>query len=635
MSIDIAATAKKLSAPELEVMAVVRDLGLPLAYANDRWKCPTTGIVIAKDIPGNLAQRQRVLELCENPDERPAVLALCRASKLAWINLFAWTHVVVEQTATGRRATTRPTCQPLVTWPVQDAVIEAIGKCEAAGQSLLIPKSREMGASWICLADAVHDALFRPGASILLISRKEELVEKSGNPDSLFWKVDYLLDHLPTWMQPRRVDVHMQLSFPDLGTSIAGDTTNDDAGRGGRRTKIIVDEAAAIDNLRAIDNASQDSTPCRVFISTPRRGSYFGMMQRSGKIPIVSMLWYNHPEKGRGRTLEPDPVTREKRYTSPWYRAEVAKRVDAQDIAENLDVDDEGSAALIDSRTIDLQISLFGRDPIRLDVRLPGSIRIDRSLPLNEYPLEQLEAIETPRGLWRWWGELADGRPVQGRQYVAGVDVGQGVGRSDSVVSVWDAETMQKVGRWSSNTLMPSDFADWLYQWGAWIGGKGHVPLLVIESNGPGTAVIMRLRKLGYTRMYRHVELDSARPKVSDEYGWHSTRTSKREVLELYRGYLARHEAKNPDRDALEQARAYTAYEEGGVGPIVLAGMTQEQRDQHGDMVIGDMLGVLGCLRIPYLPAPKIEAPWGSMEWRKQQRNKRQRREDGHRDLDD
>jgi hypothetical protein len=605
-----------------------RDLGLPLDYPGDRWKCPTTGIVIAKDIAGNLEQRQHVLTLAENPDERPGILAICKASKLAWINLFAWTHVVVEQTATGRKATTRPTCQPLVTWPVQDAVIESIQKCEAAGQSLLIPKSREMGASWICLADAVHDCLFKPGSSILLVSRKEELVEKQGNPDSLMWKVDYLLDHLPHWMQPRRVDVHLQLTFPDLGTSIAGDTTNDDAGRGGRRTKILIDEAAAVDNLRAIDNATQDSTPCRVFISTPRRGSYFGMMQRSGKIPIVSMLWYNHPEKARGRKLVTDPVTKEKRYTAPWYEAEIAKRVDAQDIAENLDVDDEGSAALIDSRTIDLQASMFGRDPVRLSVRLPESVRLDRSLPLNEYPMDLLEAREEARGLWRWWGALHQGRPVQGRQYVAGVDVGQGVGRSDSVVSVWDAETMEKVGRWSSNTLMPSDFADGLFLWGAWIGGKGGVPLLVIESNGPGTAVIMRLRKLGYTRMYRHVDMDSARPKVSDEYGWHSTRTSKREVLETYRGYLARHEAKNPDREALEQARAYTAYEEGGVGPIILAGMTQEQRDQHGDMVIADMLGVLGCLRIPFLPAPKVEAPFNSIEWRKQQRAKRERDRD-------
>ena len=86
-----------------------RDLGLPLDYPGDRWTCPKTGIVIAKDIAGNLEQRKRILTLANDPDERPGILAICKLSKLAWINLFAWTHVVVEQTATGRKATTRPT----------------------------------------------------------------------------------------------------------------------------------------------------------------------------------------------------------------------------------------------------------------------------------------------------------------------------------------------------------------------------------------------------------------------------------------------------------------------------------------------------------------------------------------------
>ena len=47
----------------------------------------------------------------------------------------------------------------------------------------------DMGASWLTVALTYWHWLFESGSHMLLASRVEDLVDKTGDPDSLFWKV--------------------------------------------------------------------------------------------------------------------------------------------------------------------------------------------------------------------------------------------------------------------------------------------------------------------------------------------------------------------------------------------------------------------------------------------------------------
>jgi phage terminase large subunit len=67
----------------------------------------------------------------------------------------------------------------------------------------LCDKSRDAGVSWLCVGFAVWMWDFHPGAVIGFGSRKEEYVDDSSDPKSLFWKVRAFIDYLPVELRPR------------------------------------------------------------------------------------------------------------------------------------------------------------------------------------------------------------------------------------------------------------------------------------------------------------------------------------------------------------------------------------------------------------------------------------------------
>ena len=567
-----------------------------------------TGARVATEEQANLAQRRRVLEQCDTADGRRRVLAVCARSFPVWCGLWAWTQVYHEHTDAGRVERRGAGRRPLILWPVQAAAIADLETCLPAGRSLLWAKSRDMGATWIALAWTLHRLLFTKGFSALWLTRKANLVDERGNPDSLFERIRFMAAHLPLWMpqivQPRL----MHIEVPATGSVLDGESTDRETGRQSRRDFIGIDEAAAIEQLRAIDAGTSATARCRLFISTSKRGSYFAILRRSGKLHVSTFPWHAHPKMGRGRELIADRDGRSV-ITSPWYRAEVAKMVDPQAVAEELDMDEDAGSGVFDGRVLDAHAAAYGEPPQRGVLRWTGA---EAALPPNQRRGLPAWAPDA-RGLgpWRWFpraGPLTPQRrapdqppvirPNQRHDFVFGVDVSMGLGASDSIIAAYDADTGAKVARFTSNRVTPEQLADELYDAGRWFGGKRGWPLLVIESNGPGQACLLRLRALGYPRLYRHQDRTQTVPMLATTYGWASTLESKRTALEQYRSALGRHELHNGDLESLEQCRAYVYYESGGVGPIALGQLSAEQRKQHGDMVIADMLASLGLRRM-------------------------------------
>ena len=79
-----------------------------------------------------------------------------------------------------------------VLWPAQSDTLEKISQ---ERQSIVL-KARQLGLSWLVLCYALHAMIFRPAATILIFSKRdEEAVE-------LLRRVKGVYERLPSWMQP-------------------------------------------------------------------------------------------------------------------------------------------------------------------------------------------------------------------------------------------------------------------------------------------------------------------------------------------------------------------------------------------------------------------------------------------------
>ncbi len=128
-------------------------------------------------------------------------------------------------------------------------------------------------------AFAVWLWLFYPGSTVGFGSRKEILVDRQGDMQSIFEKIRSIVEHLPAYMKPRgfneRTDSnYMRLLNPENGATIIGEA-GDNIGRGGRTSVYFVDEAAHLDHPERIEAALTATTDVRIDISSPRVGSLF------------------------------------------------------------------------------------------------------------------------------------------------------------------------------------------------------------------------------------------------------------------------------------------------------------------------------------------------------------------------
>lgn len=207
-----------------------------------------------------------------------------------------------------------PARMPFILFERQDELIEFLLAClrgEAAG---LIEKCRDMGATWVCAAFSVWIWLFWPGSAIGWGSRKEQLVDKIGDPDSIFEKMRMIVRALPRefWPIGFKPDDHMTyMKFlnPENGATITGEA-GDNIGRGGRKLIYFKDESAHYERPEKIEAALGDNTRVQIDISSVNgMGNVFhrrresgvdwapGQAARPGVTNVFVMDWRDHPAK--------------------------------------------------------------------------------------------------------------------------------------------------------------------------------------------------------------------------------------------------------------------------------------------------------------------------------------------------
>lgn len=218
-----------------------------------------------------------------------------------------------------------PAVIPFMLYPRQEEFVAWVMERLHTQTPGISDKSRTVGLSWLTIALACTLCLFTPGFAAGFGSRKEEYVDKLGDPKSLFWKARKFMENIPPEFRGiwnvRKHAPHMRIEFPETQAVIAGEA-GDGIGRGDRKTIYVLDESSHLERPLLIDASLADTTDCRIDISTPNgMDNSFARRRHSGKISVFSFPWRDDPRR--------DQI---------WYEKKCAEIDDPVIIAQELDL---------------------------------------------------------------------------------------------------------------------------------------------------------------------------------------------------------------------------------------------------------------------------------------------------------
>ena len=208
-----------------------------------------------------------------------------------------------------------PTTMPFILFPKQEELVQFFMACLDGEADGLIEKARDMGVTWTAGAFSVWLWIFRAGASAGWGSRKEGLVDKLGDPDSIFEKMRVILNNLPKklfWpvgFTPKDHMTYMKIINPENGSTITGEA-GDNIGRGGRKLIYFKDESAHYERPEKIEASLADNTNCQIDISSVNGTANIFYRKRESGVEwkpgggvtntasnIFTMDWSDHPAK--------------------------------------------------------------------------------------------------------------------------------------------------------------------------------------------------------------------------------------------------------------------------------------------------------------------------------------------------
>jgi len=591
---------------------------------------------VPRERTANLRYRRFILEAAkDNPEIQRGCMEMARLDFLWWLNTWVFQFNPRKK---GFEV------GPFISWAFQDtASLSILRDHIEIDEDLLVEKSREMGATWLLLLIFLWCWLFYPNKKFLCMSRSEKAVEDA-DPDSLFWKLDFVLKYLPGWMRPEIKRSKLFLGNLTNGSSITGEASTGKAGVGGRATAMLIDEFSQITEDFEVLHRTSDTTGCRIFNGTHKGQdtAFFHLSQRPD-MKKLRMHWTQHPDKNPGvyRALDGKAKIIDRTYKfpadmffvldgtpvgglapgirSPWYDKECKRKGSERAVAMDLDVDPAGSSGLY-------------FDPVLIQ-----TLRASIACP----PVWEGDVIQDSEGKWQlkamrsgplklWCQVTSDGKPIPGR-YGAGADLSTGEGATPSCIAIYNADTGEKAAEFASASIRPADLAPkmaallWMFK-----DQGNEPPLFAWEQQGPGLTFGNAILPV-YSRVYYNSDdLDpSATP--SDRPGWYPTDPRRRLLLDAYQQGLRTRACLNRSDIALEECKGFRYDKRGNpeCGRLMAIDDPSGARVNHGDRVIADGLAWKMCLNLggSRQSKEKNEPPVLSLAWRKKWHEDRQRQE--------
>lgn len=552
---------------------------------------------------GNLEFRTKILKDGFMSEENAReIWVMCSRDMLFFINIFLFTY--------NPRLVPKSTVIPFVTYEFQDVCFHDIKEAIEKGNDELSEKSRDMGASWIYLIVFLWFWLFRDYQTFRVMSRTEDLVDKTDDPDSLFWKLLFMIKYLPSWLRPNYTRNHLHLKNDDNNSTIEGVTTTSDSARGGRCTAMLVDEFAAVPDGHGILSATRDVTRCRLFNSTHKGAATAFYALSIGNIQKLVLHWSIHPEKnkslyysdkdgvlhildnsGDGQTVYmahtrkkykfPDeyPFVLDGKLRSPWYDNECDRAAHPMEIAQELDMDPFSS----DFQFFDAKV--IGEIEKR-DVRPPV---LQGELIFDDITCEPLEFAESKDGTLKLWLNL-DGQGNMPSSVKAGAafDISAGTGASNSTGSVVNLLTGEKLAEFADPWMKPESFA----KLATAICRFFNDAYMIWDGGGPGRTFGDTVVKLGYTNIYYKRNEKSLSKKVSDIPGCFLVQEEKKAVLGAYRRHLKDGTFTQRSHEANQECLSFIFTTAGKIEHSAATNTIDPSGagDNHGDRTIADAL---------------------------------------------
>jgi len=570
--------------------------------------------LVPKGPVSNLLFRESLYRRAMMEPEFGGVLrAACRVDPFFYLNTFCWTANPARPYARKK--------VPFITYGFQDRGLEIIFDSLEESFDVQVEKSRQMGASWLFAAVIQYCWLFRQGQNFLMLSRSDEYVDRSNEPKSLFWKLDYINANLPVWLMPvgwdrKRHRLVKRMINPSNGNTIVGEATTEDSGRGGTFTAVLHDEFGACDVGMGILKSTRSATGTRWFNSTPKGtgNAHYRIVQLSRQNPKqvrpLRFHWSDHPEYSRllyrlddegkpkvakkTRKAELDAYLEENadlvmslkkrgfweeyKLRSPWFDTQCARATTRAEISQEVEIDYGGAGyQFFDARDIATLIQMYCCPPKHV-----GDLEFDQET------LEPLKFYEHGNGNLELWCELIRHVPPA-RPYVIGVDAAAGTGASNSVLSIWDAKSSEKVGQYVDPHIKPERLAKLTIAMARWFWDA----YVIWETNGSGRAFGDAVIEWGYGRYYKRAAKTETGEAPSNA-GWAPTRDNKYQLLSQYRGALSDRSVCNRSEQAMQEALEYLFLGNNWVEHSSLSENEDPSgaRDQHGDRVIADSLAV-------------------------------------------
>lgn len=571
--------------------------------------------MVPKELEANLAFRLAIIPWsCESRANQETLVAACKRDIIFFADVLVWALDV-------KRYPDEPD-RPFITWDFQEEVLrdldDAIGK-----RSVGIIKSRDIGGSTMPLIAFDKHFLFDKFVTLMVCSRNERLVDDPNNPDSLFYKLDYMHRWMPSWLTAPLGRKKLTYTNSSTGSNLLGSSTTADAGRGGRKHGIFVDEHAAWDRKESIEliGSLQHNSKCRIWASTPKGvGNGFHQLITAGAIRVHRLHWSDHPVHGAGlyttetthnkhkvklldesfwRTATPrDILTRypelEKRFPpcdglavltypfvldgkvrSPYYDYERMMCPIPKLIAQELDMDFIGSGSpFFDLDEIREYVRLFKKKPY-----VTGEITYD------ERGEEPKWAPSVEGRLQLWFHPDSQVRPPKDRKFVIGCDISAGTGVSNSHMSVGDTRMRCKAAGFTTPNMRPERFAEYVAAAGRWFNDA----MIGWEGSGVGREFGSRLKEVGYPNLFY---MKKSSGKRSDIPGFFPNEDTKRGLLTEYGRALTTREFTNHDETAVNECQMYEWTETQGVAHVDASAAPDPSgaKKNHGDRVIGDAI---------------------------------------------
>lgn len=578
----------------------------------------------------------------EDPAVRAALWHICSQDVLFWINVFA---VQFNPDAEG----TEDRVGPFITFPAQEDAIRAMISTIAARsredrEDVVIEKSRDMGASWLCLLIMFWMMIFHANNKFLVVSRHEDAVDNPSESDSLFWKLDFILQHMPEYLKPKIQRKKLHFVNADNNSSITGSATTDAAGVGGRATAMFVDEFSRIRQGYEILDGTTDTTGCRIFNFThtdtgsAAHALITGKNKNARRIKKIVLHWSMHPMKGAGLyfsdgqggkakildtsykfpddykfILDGSPSGAFPGYRSPWYDAEEMRRT-ARDRAMNLDIDPLGtSSQFFDPFTIRKLTEEYAREPY-----WQGEVIVD----FETGKFFELRPDDMgPLSLWCLLDP--DGRPHRGRYVIAG-DLSIGSGATPSCLSILSVDTGEKVGSYIHSRMDQKQFACVAVSLCNLFCTDAGIPAKLGWEMPGGTIFGQRVLDLGFRHIYKKQASVAMEKREFETIGWYNNGESMKHLLADYKNCLQNYTFINRCKFALEECLHFNFVDGGKVehDQYKMKNDPSGARENHGDRTVADAIAChigLGRGMGMVKEAPRVERiPVNSVAGRRQ-----------------